>query len=220
MKIYTKSGDQGWTQVNSQNKLLKSHLQVETLGSFDELGAVLASFRSSIHQETGNVLSSTVGDPDEQWQQISLRLEQVQNLLFDLGALVADPKFIDIGRDLLPERAADIERFTLLLETEIDAWQAQLPPLKNFILAGGSETATRGHLARTVCRRAERNLVRWLLDSGEPSAPSHAPSPTASATICYMNRLSDWLFTAARLANYLVGHADCIWEKQLDQNSN
>jgi cob(I)alamin adenosyltransferase len=168
MKIYTKTGDDGSTGLVGGARVNKDDPRIESLGAVDELNAACG-------------LASVIAD-----EKLLAMLRAIQNELFNLGAQLAG------SPDLLAERS--IAR----LESEIDAADAILPPLKNFILPGGSELAARLHLARTICRRAERLLVAL---------------PAPPAAIKYLNRLSDWLFVHARLANHLSGIADIPWTR-------
>jgi cob(I)alamin adenosyltransferase len=125
-------------------------------------------------------------------------LFRVQHELFVVGSHLATPEDSPHTRSLPLLDEAMIGR----LEMEIDTAEAELEPLRNFILPGGVELAARLHLARTICRRAERVLVEFALDR-----------PVSTTIITYMNRLSDWLFVMARLANRRAGVADIAWEK-------
>lgn len=180
MKIYTKTGDDGTTQLFGGDRIIKSHPQVEAYGTLDELNASLglALAHSSEKQHT-----------------IRSLLFEVQNTLFVLGGQLAtsDPKWKSQIPDL---QESDIEH----LESWIDHTESELPPLKQFILPGGHTSSCYLHLARTICRRAERVLVSAHLDSTE-------------IYIRYLNRLSDTLFVAARLANSLEKIEDTPWKK-------
>lgn len=125
-------------------------------------------------------------------------IARVQHELFIVGAHLATPEDSPSTRSLPPLEDAIIGR----LEMEIDSAEGELEPLRNFILPGGSELAGRLHFARTVCRRAERVLVEFGMDR-----------PISATMVTYMNRLSDWLFVMARLANRRAGIADISWEK-------
>jgi cob(I)alamin adenosyltransferase len=174
MKIYTKTGDNGSTGLIGGKRVSKSDGRIECFGSVDELNAAI-----------GWVNVTAAGD-------LAGKLRAIQNELFVIGAQLARPEPADDPK--LPE--SSIAR----LESEIDAAQSKLAPLKNFILPGGCESSARLHLARTICRRTERMLVKF---SQERPAP-----PVA---ITYLNRLSDWLFVQARLANQQIGVEDIPW---------
>jgi cob(I)alamin adenosyltransferase len=181
-RIYTRSGDAGRTRLATGETVSKADLRVETYGSVDETNACLGLAR---------VHTSGAGEFDAM-------LARVQNELFDLGADLAQP-----------EKAGEAEGSTLRildsqvarLEAEIDTLNAELPPLTSFVLPGGTPAAAALHLARTVCRRAEREAVR-LVEAGEP---------VSGPALRYLNRLSDLLFVAARHANDR-GAAEVFWK--------
>lgn len=179
MKIYTKTGDRGDTGLFGGARVSKANPRVEAYGEVDELNSVL-----------GLVLSEPFDEA------ISALLTSVQSRLFDLGAELAtapDSK-VSLGIPLLGE--ADVEA----LEQAIDRAESELAPLKTFVLPGGSRAAAYLHLARTVCRRAERRMV--ALASDESVRPE---------ALRYVNRLSDALFVFARLANHRAAIADVPW---------
>lgn len=178
MKIYTKTGDDGSTGLIGGSRVPKSDLRLDCYGTADELNATL-----------GLVLATAMP-----WMKELLL--PVQNELFVIGSHLAAPA--GATQPLPPIKQSSIAR----LETHIDAMQSQLPPLTAFILPGGTETAARLHLARTVCRRCERLVVAFT-----------AATPVDAEVITYLNRLSDFLFVVARLANHSEGVADVPWEK-------
>ena len=176
MKIYTKTGDLGQTSLFGGTRVTKDDARIEAYGTVDELSSFLGVARAS-------------SIPNE----VDATLEQVQRDLFDIGAHLASPgtsRFHGVD----PQRIAELEQ-------NIDAMERELTPLTNFILPGGSLTAAHLHVARTVCRRAERRVVA-LRDE----------SPATLSTIAYLNRLSDYLFVAARFANFRAGVADVDWK--------
>ncbi|HEX2621184.1 MAG TPA: cob(I)yrinic acid a,c-diamide adenosyltransferase [Phototrophicaceae bacterium] len=178
MKIYTKTGDTGTTSLFSGGRVPKTHLRVEAYGTVDELNSVIGVARA-------------LGTSD----QTNIRLEQVQNQLFHLGADLATPL------DAKAEWVVRVDTATIdWLENGIDQMTAELPSLKQFILPGGTPAAAQLHVARTVCRRAER-LVVALMD--EEKIGEHP--------LVYLNRLSDWLFTLARWENQQAGIAESTW---------
>ncbi len=182
-RIYTRAGDAGDTRLATGETVRKSDLRVETYGQVDELNAVLGLAR----QYTG-------GD-----QTLDPMLSRIQNELFDLGADLATPD--RPGHDLGWEPLRIVDGQVDRLEQEIDALNAELEPLTSFILPGGTAAATWLHLGRTVCRRAERvAVVLAARDGEEVSAPA----------LKYLNRLSDFLFVAARWANLHAG-GDVLW---------
>lgn len=178
-KIYTRAGDAGQTRLASGAPVSKTDFRVEAYGAVDELNAVIGVAR----------LSS--GQTD-----IDAMLGRIQNELFDLGADLATPLEPAPKWEALRILASQVER----IESEIDWMNESLNPLESFILSGGSPLSAHLHLARTVCRRAERDAVR-LVESGE------AVNPEA---VRYLNRLSDHLFVAARRAN-ANGADDVLW---------
>lgn len=180
MKIYTKGGDQGQTGLFGGQRVPKDHLRLHTYGTFDELNATI-----------GLVLAENAF-PGEGL--VRTGLARIQNELFQLGAELATPPGKAVSMRLI--ESADILR----LEGEIDAMESNLKPLKTFILPGGSKVSAFLHLCRTVCRRAERELV--VLHRSEPVRPE---------VLGYVNRLSDYLFVAARFTNAQAGIADIPW---------
>ena len=179
-KIYTKTGDDGETALGNGARVAKHALRVSAYGTSDELNSVLGLAR--LH---------ATGDMDAQ-------LARIQNDLFDLGADLCLPDMEkDSTREYPPLRMADSQ--VTRLEGEIDAMNARLSPLRSFILPGGSALAAHLHLCRTVSRRAERLCVEL--------ATMEAVNPAA---VKYLNRLSDWFFVAARVANN-DGKDDVLW---------
>ncbi|HEY2051137.1 MAG TPA: cob(I)yrinic acid a,c-diamide adenosyltransferase [Caulobacteraceae bacterium] len=180
-RIYTRTGDGGRTRLVTGETVSKASPRVTAYGETDELNAVLGLVRLE--------LSSA---PD-----LDAMLGRIQNDLFDLGADLATPEGPP-GRVDLRVAPAQVAR----LEAEIDALNADLEPLKSFILPGGSRASALFHLARTVCRRAERSASAFVETEG--GAGVHAEA------VRYLNRLSDLLFVAARWAND-CGRADVLW---------
>jgi len=181
-KIYTRTGDGGDTALGDMSRAPKHAARVEAYGTIDELNAVLGLARLS-------------AGPDNDTD-----LARIQNDLFDLGADLSRPNLAgdgEAGHPVLRIVDAQIGR----LETEIDAMTAVLEPLKSFILPAGAPLSAHLHHARTVARRAERCAT--LLAEIEPG-------DVTPAAIRYLNRLSDWLFCAARMAND-EGRADVLW---------
>jgi len=183
MKIYTRVGDDGDTALFGGGKVPKAHIRVEAYGTVDELNAVVG------------VAITSVTDPE-----IAARLHAVQHDLFTLGADLATPPARE-GRTRPETPALPTGRVTEM-EQWMDEADLELPPLRAFVLPGGSEAAAALHLARTVCRRAERTIVR-LRDL----------EPVSEGIVPYLNRLSDLLFTFARLANHRAGIPDVEWRK-------
>lgn len=188
-KIYTKTGDKGQTSLVGGTRISKSDARLEAYGTLDELNSVLGLVRAFLG---GASLDAGFAGA------VETALETVQNNLFNIGSHLAceDAKI----RSGLPGlHAGSLEA----LETLMDVWEAELPPLKNFILPGGSRLAGFAHLARTVCRRAERETVR-LNSSGADIEAQH---------VVYLNRLSDWLFLLAREFNHHLKQRDLEWQK-------
>lgn len=177
MKIYTRSGDQGETSLFSGQRVSKADLRVEAYGTVDEMNSFLGAARAS--------------GPHED---VTPYLERLQNFCFQLGADLATP--LDSPQKITRVNASE----TKWLEQEVDLMSGELPPLKNFILPGGSPAAAHLHVARSVCRRAERLTVTLA-----------AQETINSEVVVYLNRLSDFLFTLARFENLRQGMHDTIW---------
>ncbi len=176
-RIYTKTGDKGDTALFGGRRVPKSHLRVDAYGTVDELNSFIGMLR-----DTQN---------DEHLRHI---LAEVQHRLFTLGAhLASDPAKHPPTPDLLEE---DVQ----MLEQEIDAMDAELPPLKNFILPGGHLSVSLCHVCRTVCRRAERLVVAL-----------HRKSPVDELALQYLNRLSDYFFVLSRKIAQDVDAEEVIW---------
>lgn len=174
-KIYTRTGDAGTTGLGDGSRIAKTDLRVQAMGEVDELNAVL-----------GMLLIETL--PDD----VRASLLGIQHDLFDLG-----------GELCMPGHALMQAQRVSMLETTLDRWNEALPPLKEFILPGGSRAAAVCHLARTVCRRAER--VMHAL---------HAQSTVTPVALQYINRLSDLLFVLCRSLNQHAGVPDVLWNNQ------
>jgi cob(I)alamin adenosyltransferase len=179
MKIYTKTGDTGETSLFDNTRVPKSDPRVDAYGEVDELNACLGVVRSA-GVETD----------------IAAALERIQKDLFAVGARLADPSTRIADRvTKAAVTGADVER----LEGLIDRLDAELPPLRRFILPGGSPAGAALHLARTVCRRAERRAVALGAGHDEP------------VVVVYLNRLSDLLFVMARAVNQKSGVREVEW---------
>lgn len=183
MKIYTRTGDKGETGLGSGDRVSKASVRLHAYGTVDELNAIL-----------GVAIASGLDSRLEQ------AVDRIQRELFVLGADLALPitaearRSVRVGEDLVAA-----------LERDIDEWQAELPPLKHFILPGGARGVAMLHLARTVCRRGER----WVAELQTVEAINEY-------ALQYLNRLSDWLFVAARVANVRAGIAETRWESGRD----
>jgi len=175
-KIYTRNGDAGTTRLATGEEVHKTHPRVEALGDVDELNSLVG------------VLEASLGPGDN----LSPLLRQIQNDLFDLGGEIA---IADVNYQAV--EASMVES----LEVQLDRYNDTLPSLKEFILPGGTVEAARAHLARSVCRRAERRLVALAQDSYvHPQA------------IAYINRLSDLLFVVARVLARRDGEEEVFWK--------
>jgi cob(I)alamin adenosyltransferase len=179
MKIYTKTGDDGTTGLLGGTRVPKDHLRVAAYGDVDELNALLG------------LAKTEASGP------LALLLGRMQRDLFALGAQLADPTAKVASRKA---KAAVGARQTKRLERAIDRAEKGLPPLTSFVLPGGTSLGGRLHLARTVCRRAERAIVTL-----------HRDTPVPVRILEYVNRLSDLLFVLAREANHRAGRAEDRW---------
>jgi cob(I)alamin adenosyltransferase len=179
MKIYTKTGDTGTTSLLGGTRVSKAHLRIDAYGTVDELNAFIGLLKDQeINQKREDLL------------------KEIQDRLFTLGAALATAPGKDNVKkpDILP---ADVET----LEREIDEMEKDLAPLKNFILPGGHQVVSYCHLARTVCRRAERCII--LLNESEP---------VDNILITYVNRLSDFLFVLGRKIAMELNVNEVLWE--------
>ena len=179
VKIYTKTGDAGETSLFDNSRVSKADVRVDAYGEVDELNASLGAARA-------NALDSD----------IAAAIEAIQRDLFAIGARLADPASRIADR---VAKAAVTDAQVRVLEETIDRLETELPPLRRFILPGGSPAGSQLHLARTVCRRAERRVVGLGPGSVEPNV------------IVYLNRLSDLLFVMARAVNHRAGVAETEW---------
>lgn len=182
MKIYTKTGDKGLTSLIGGTRVTKSHIRIEAYGTVDELNSYIG------------LINDQINNPNE-----NLVLKEIQDRLFTIGAvLAADPeKTKQKLPDLLP---ADIE----LLEKEMDKINQYIPPLKHFVLPGGDVLISHCHIARCVCRRAERAVVHLAEENF-----------VADEVIIYLNRLSDYLFTLSRKIAFDLKTPENIWIPRL-----
>lgn len=184
MKIYTKSGDQGETSLVEGTRVAKNHPRVEAYGTVDELNSQLGICLSLISKE--HELSST-----------AQFIVKIQNSLFNLGSrLACENKEMKVKLPSIEE--SDIEA----LEKQIDTMNSELPLLKEFILPGGHPMAAHMHVARTICRRAERRAVG--LEKAEVDK---------NTSVKYLNRLSDYLFVCARFLNFKMKVSETTWSK-------
>ena len=184
MKIYTKTGDKGETSLADGARVSKRHIRVEAYGSIDETNSFVGLVVSAISIKS-------------QWEPIKKELIHIQNLLFNISSHLACGD--DKKRQQLPAiLPSDVE----FLEKRIDFYTEHLKPLDQFILPGGSSTASYLHVARTVCRRAERVVINL-----------HEQYPQEIVLLEMLNRLSDYFFVLARYANLLEGEQERMWKK-------
>ena len=181
-KIYTRTGDDGTTALGSGRRVAKYDLRVECYGTLDETNAAIGLAR--VHTASSDAA-------------LDAMLARIQNDLFDLGAELCYPDESKDARGRLSVSDAQVER----LEGEIDALNRELQPLRSFVLPGGTPAASFLHLARTISRRGERLMV---------ALASRPNEPVGAAALRYINRLSDFLFVAARYAND-KGKSDVLW---------
>ena len=180
MKIYTKTGDSGETGLFGGPRVEKSDPRVEAYGEVDELNAAIGAARALVE------------DPE-----VDAQLAKIQGELFCVGAELATPHGAKARGAIPPVDAA----WTARLEAAMDAWDRELPALAKFVLPGGTRTAAALHLARTVCRRAERHVVALA-----------AEVEVDPVVLAYLNRLSDLLFVAARVANHRARKEEPLWD--------
>lgn len=202
MKLYTRTGDDGTTGLHGGARVPKTDPRVEAFGQCDELNAALGLARCAADAKRDALIIEC--------------LDELQRLLFEIGADLATPADSGARRKVSPIADADIAR----LETWIDTAVEQVEPQQSFILPGGTELAARLHLARTICRRVERCVIA-LIQTQVPSPSLQASSlkPQASIpkpqapipNVVYLNRAGDLLFALARLANHNAGAADVPW---------
>lgn len=182
MKIYTKTGDAGQTGLFGGPRVAKDDARIEAYGTIDELNAALGAVRAAT--------------PPAMIDEV---LRRVQHELFAVGAQLATPNPAEKGVPIISEtHIASAER-------DIDHFEERLPPLKEFILPGGTAVAAQIHLARAICRRAERRVVTFTQQNAGDSV-----TPTLLA---YLNRLGDLLFVLARAANQHAGRSETAWKK-------
>jgi cob(I)alamin adenosyltransferase len=185
-KVYTRTGDQGMTDLVGGERVAKDSLRIESYGTVDELQSVLGMLRAALSES---------GDAGE----IVGHIHRVQQDLFDLGStLSTPPQHADrVKNPITPERIAWLEEI-------MDRWNEELPPLRSFVLSGGGRFSALGHVARTVCRRCERTVLRLAREEEVPPEP-----------LRYLNRLSDFLFVLARHLARVFGEDEPLWETPL-----
>jgi cob(I)alamin adenosyltransferase len=183
MKIYTKTGDTGTTALISGRRVAKSDLRIDAYGTVDELNACIGLVRDQPVNEPRRAL-----------------LKEIQDRLFTLGALLATDPDKQVRKPIPDLFDSDVER----LEREMDAMTARLPELRHFVLPGGHEAVSVAHLARTVCRRAERRVVELA-----------AEAEVEPLVVRYLNRLSDYLFVLSRQMAQDLGAEEVKWEPRI-----
>ena len=188
MKIYTGKGDTGTAGLLNGTRIIKSDPQVEAVGDIDELNSALGVLQAVFPETEKGMLED---------------IRSIQSDLFDMGAWVATPR-TSPAMHLL--KGIDDQKITFL-ESGIDRMDSLLPPLKGFILPNGNLAGAWAHLARTICRRAERHVVRLSVEVPMGNTPRHLGS-----ILKYLNRLSDYLFVLARYCNHVMSRDDSVWQ--------
>ena len=186
-KIYTRTGDDGTTGLADGSRVSKSDLIFVVIGDVDELNAHIGMILAQINGLTAEKV--------EAFTTISISLSTVQHLLFNVGGELAMPEYIGIS-----------EAHISWLESEIDAFNEELRALKDFILPAGSTLVSQIHIARTVCRRAERQAVNLQLNNKEAISAN---------ALKLLNRLSDWLFVLSRYCAKVEGSKEVLWDKTI-----
>ena len=201
-RIYTRTGDKGKTSLIGGTLVSKADPRLDVYGTVDELNSVVGLTKALLTSE----LTASGLDVSDQLRELNTVLDKIQRELFNVGSQLAceDPEV----RLKLPTLAdSNIKE----LEERMDTWTRELAPLKNFILPGGSACAAQAHIARTVCRRAERLFVHFLLEETLDTANSGGQSATDAVIVQYLNRLSDLFFVLARHLNRLLNIEEPIW---------
>lgn len=189
-RVYTKKGDAGETRLVGGQKVQKSHIRIESYGTLDELNAFVGQARQTIADEYGE---------REELEGLKAELFKVQHQLFNLGSVLATlPE--DVGEYMPRVTTEDVEA----LEASIDRFNEDCPELRSFVLPGGTRLNADLHVARTVCRRAERLIVRL--------AETEEVNPEA---VAYINRLSDAFFVWSRWATIVVGEKEVLWDPNI-----
>ena len=175
-KLYTRTGDDGTSGLSGGTRVPKNHERMSAMGTVDELNSVIGLLISKLNDE-----------------ELSQLFTAIQHDLFNIGGEISMP-----GHSFIKN-----EKITGL-EDQIDLFNESVEPLKDFILPGGSEAASICHMARSIARRAERDVITL-----------HYAEPVCDTTRQYLNRLSDLLFVVARVINLRLGHEDILWKKEL-----
>lgn len=182
-RIYTRTGDAGETALGTGERLSKAHIRIAAYGTVDETNATIGVARLHLGE----------------LPKLDAMLARIQNELFDLGADLCVP---DRGEKLEFEPLRILPKQYERIETEIDELNAELSPLRSFVLPAGHAAAAQLHVCRTVCRRAERLIVELAAIKSEH---------VSEGAIAYINRLSDFFFVASRWVNFKVGSGDVLW---------
>lgn len=175
-KLYTRTGDDGTSGLSGGERIAKNHQRMNAMGAVDELNSVIGLLVCKLE--------------DDELQPL---FTSIQHDLFNIGGEISMP-----GQSFIKQQKIE------LLENKIDLFNESVEPLKDFILPGGSEAAAVCHMARSIARRAERDVVTL-----------HQAEPVCDTTRQYLNRLSDLLFVTARIINLRLGHEDVLWKKEL-----
>jgi cob(I)alamin adenosyltransferase len=191
-RVYTRHGDGGRTRLAGGQEVAKDDARIEAYGTVDELDAFVGAARQTLL----DALPGARGEAAERLLRLGRILLRVQHELFNLGSILAT-----LPEDVHPRQARITEADIDALEAEIDACQPDLSPLRSFVLPGGSRLTTDLHVARTVCRRAERRCV----EAGRQG-------PIDALAVRYLNRLSDAFFVWSRWATVLLGSEETLWE--------
>ena len=202
MPVYTRKGDEGQTYLANGLKVSKDHLRVNVYGAVDELNSTIGLAAAYLRTE--------------QAEELYAELCRQQHLLFELGAeLAAYKKEAKLSKDpkaIGPQTEVICSQDTQNLEASIDRMEAKLEPMRNFILPGGTLASGALHLARSVCRRLERQMTKVMYEYNNQD--EEQKRVIQKEAYRYINRLSDYLFTAARYANSLAGCPDINWQKR------
>lgn len=203
-KIYTRAGDKGFTHLIGGLKVSKADLQVECYGTIDELNANIGVIRTFAltYQKSAPAVASFSEEV----------FKIIQNDLFDLGSVLATGRKTSAEKEAVKKLVSNYasekkltDQRTTFLETHIDKMNESLKPLKSFTLPGGGNLNAFAHVARTVCRRLERLIVRWGLHDEQDYL-----------VLAYINRLSDFLFVYSRWASQELGEAEFLWQTPLE----
>lgn len=186
MKIYTRTGDKGETSLYTGQRVPKNDPTIEAIGTVDETNSAIG-------------VALAMMPRDAKFSTIREQLETIQHALFDVGASIATPRTKAATGKL--EKTRFDEEATHRLEKWMDSFEDQLAPLKSFILPGGQSAGAMLHLARSICRRAERLIL-----------PLNLQADVSDSVLVYLNRLSDYLFMVSRVVNHMMDCPETLWE--------